>query len=121
MTVPLTDAREELVDALEADLSVKIYPTAPPVPITPSVSVTCGSPWLTPSRLGRGVQVTWKVLVTVRDDAGHVPSLEALVWAVLGALPDGFTLDNGGPISSLDIGAQGSVMAVEILVSAQII
>lgn len=118
----ITDAREELEDAL-AGLSCKVYPTPPPVPTTPSVSIACGSPWMTPARLGGGVnvKVTWKVMIVVRDDANHVPALEALVEAVLNALPDGFTLDSVGPPSSLDIGAQGSVMAADVLVSAQII
>lgn len=122
MTVAITDAREELLDALDG-LSVKVYSTPPPVPQTPSVTVACGSPWMTPARLGGGVnvKVTWKVIIVVRDDANHVPALEALVETVLVALPDGFTLDSVGSPSSLDIGAQGSVMAVEILVSAQII
>lgn len=117
----ITDARAELTTALDTALSVKVYDTPPQVPTTPSVSVSCGSPWMTPSRLAHGVQVTWKILIAVRDDKDHVPALEALVETVLGALPNGYTLESVGPPSSLDIGAQGSVMAADVLVTAQII
>ena len=119
----VTDARTDLVTALDTALSVKVYPTPPQVPTTPCVVVACGSPWITPERLGGPLQarVSWKVLVVVRDDAGHVPALEALVETVLGALPDGYVCDFVGPPSSLDIGAQGSVMAAEINITARLI
>ena len=119
----VTDARDDLVVALESDLSVKVYPTPPPVPIAPCVVVGCGSPWMTPERLGGHLQmkVAWKVLVVVRDDASHVPALEALVETVLGALPDGYVCDSVGPPSSLDTGSQGTVQVAEILLSARLI
>jgi hypothetical protein len=119
----VTDAREDLVAALADAVSVKVYPTPPPTPIAPCVVVACGSPWITPERLGGPLQarVSWKVLVVVRDDAGHVPALEALVETVLGALPDGYVCDSVGPPSSLDIGAQGSVMVTEINLTARLI
>jgi len=49
-----------------------------------------------------------------------MPALEDLVDAVLDAVPDGYMVDSVGPPSSLDIGAQGSVLACDITISARL-
>jgi hypothetical protein len=118
VTLVTTD-RAALVTVLDAALSVKVYPTPPPTPVPPCVVIASGSPWMVPDRLG-GFQprVSWKVMVVVRDDANHVAGLESLVESVIGALPTGVRWESVGPPSSLDVGAQGSVMVSEIDITA---
>jgi hypothetical protein len=117
----VTDAREDLVNALDTALSVKVHGTPPPAPVPPCAVVSCGDPWMAPTRLGAlQVKVTWRILAVVRDDAAHVPALESLIEAIIGALPAGYTVETVGPPSSLDTGAQGTVMAAGVTVTAQL-
>lgn len=117
----ITDARGDIVEAL-GDVGVKVYDVAPKTPIPPCLAVSSGSPWMVPERLGGAMSLRayWRVMCVVRDGADYLPALEALVEDVLEALPDGVTCDSVGPPSVLDIGAQGSVLACDVNISAHL-
>ena len=78
-----------------------------------------GSP---PERIGGRLnyRVRWKLLVVISPRKNDAASLdtENAIDAILALIPGGFTVDQVGPPSLTDIGAQGTVVTTEINVQA---
>jgi hypothetical protein len=121
MTALTTESRGLLVTALSGH-GFKVYGTAPAVPVTPSIVIVPDAPWVTMERIGSPLnyRVRWKLLVVIsprKNDAASVDT-ENAIDLVLGLIPGGFTVDQVGPPSLTDIGAQGTVVTTEINVQA---
>jgi hypothetical protein len=121
VTALTTESRGLLVTALTGH-GFKVYGTAPAIPVTPSIVIVPDAPWITPERIGGRLnyRVRWKLLVVInprKNDAASVDTEDA-VDVVLGLMPSGFTVDQVGPPSLTDLGAQGTVITTEINVQA---
>lgn len=121
MTALTTESRGLLVTALSGH-GFKVYGTAPAVPVTPSIVIVPDAPWVTMERIGSPLnyRVRWKLLVVIsprKNDAASVDT-ENAIDLILGLIPGGFTVDQVGPPSLTDIGAQGTVITTEINVQA---
>lgn len=121
MTALTTESRGLLVTALSGH-GFKVYGTAPAVPVTPSIVIVPDAPWVTMERIGSPLnyRVRWKLLVVIsprKNDAASVDT-ENAIDLILGLIPGGFTVDQVGPPSLTDIGAQGTVVTTEINVQA---
>lgn len=121
MTALSTESRTTLAAALTGH-GYKVYSTAPAVPVTPSIVIVPDSPWITPERIGSvlNYRVRWKVLVVIspRKNEAASTDTETAVDTILGLIPAGFVVDQVGPPSLADIGAQGTVVTTEINVQA---
>jgi hypothetical protein len=121
MTALTTEARTLLVSALTGH-GFKVYGTAPAIPVTPSIVIVPDAPWVTPERVGGKLnyRVRWKLLVVIsprKNDAAAL-DVEDAIDVILPLIPSGFTVDQVGPPSLTDIGAQGTVVTTEINVQA---
>jgi hypothetical protein len=121
MTALTTEARTLLVAALTGH-GFKVYGTAPAIPVTPSIVIVPDAPWVTPERVGGKLnyRVRWKLLVVIsprKNDAAAL-DVEDAIDLILPLIPSGFTVDQVGPPSLTDIGAQGTVVTTEINVQA---
>ena len=121
MTALSTEARQALVDAFEGQ-GLRVYDTVPAVPSPPCIVVIPDSPWLIPERLGSTLnyRARWRVMIVIspRNNAQAVLDIEDAVDTMLGLIPTGFNVDQVGPPSLSDTGAQGTVYTTEIAVSA---
>lgn len=121
MTALSTEARQALVAAFEGQ-GLKVYDTVPAVPSPPCIVVIPDSPWLIPERLGSTLnyRARWRVMIVIspRNNAQAVLDIEDAVDTMLGLIPTGFNVDQVGPPSLSDTGAQGTVYTTEIAVSA---
>ena len=121
MTALTTESRGLLVSAFIGH-GFKVYGTAPAIPVTPSIVIVPDAPWITPERIGGRLnyRVRWKLLVVInprKNDAATV-DIEDAIDTVLGLMPATFTVDQVGPPSLNDLGAQGTVITTEINVQA---
>lgn len=121
MTALTTEAREALVTAFEGQ-GLRVYDTVPAVPAPPCIVIVPDSPWLIPERIGSNLnyRARWRVLIVIspRNNAAAVLDIEDAVDTMLGLIPVGFNVEQVGPPSLSDTGAQGTVYTTEIAVSA---
>lgn len=121
MTALTTEARSDLITAFSG-LGFKVYSVAPPVPKAPSIVIVPDSPWVRPDRVGSNLnyEVRWRVLAVISPRNNEVSQLDSenAVDAILAAMPAGYLVTQVGPPSITDTGAQGSVITIEIAVSA---
>ena len=121
MTALTTEARQALTTAFEG-YGIRVYDTVPATPVPPCVVVVPDSPWLLPERIGSTLnyRARWRVLVVIspRTNAQAVLDIEDAIDGLLGLIPTGFNVDQVGPPSLSDTGAQGTVYTTEIAVSA---
>lgn len=121
MTALTTEARQALTTAM-AGLNIKVYDVVPGTPIAPCVVVIPDSPWLLPERIGSSLnyRARYRVMIvtSTRNNAQAMLDIEDNVDAALGLIPTGFNVDQVGPPTLTDTGAQGSVYTTEIAVSA---
>jgi hypothetical protein len=121
MTALSTESRNTLAAALTGQ-GYRVYSTAPAVPVTPSIVIVPDAPWITPERVGSvlNYRVRWKVLVVISPRKNEAAALdtETAVDTILALIPAGFIVDQVGPPSLADIGAQGTVITTEINVQA---
>lgn len=118
MSVP-SDARVAIVSALET-LGWVVYAYPPAVPIPPCLVLASGSPWQEPVVVGGRYRVTlnYRVMCVVPDGGEYLPMLEDMTQAVVEALPSYVQFDVVTTPAQLDTGAQGSVLAADVLISA---
>ena len=114
-----TEARADLVAALEAVSGVTVHAVAIPVPLPPCLVVTAGSPWQEPATVGGRLHTTlrMRVMCAVRDDLLHVDQLEQITEDVVRVLPAGWAVDAVSAPASLDTGAQGAVLVSEVQIT----
>jgi len=121
MTALTTEARTALVDAFTG-YGLKVYDTVPAVPAPPCIVVVPDSPWILPERMGSNLnyRARYRILIVIspRNNAAAVVDIEDAVDTMLGLIPTGFNVDQVGPPSLSDTGAQGNVYTTEIAVSA---
>jgi hypothetical protein len=115
MTAITTTYRSTLATAL-ASVTSNVYPQAPPAPVPPALVITADDPWQVPAVLGGRLrtEVRYRVLCLVQDRGDNLAALETLVENALVALPAGVQLDQVTAPTSLDNGAQGSLLVSEI-------
>lgn len=121
MTALTTESRTALANALGAN-GWRVYDTPPPVPIPPCITFVADSPWVKPSRIGSNLnyEVRWRILVAIRirKNSAELLDAENAVDTILGLIPAGFEVAQVGPPQLTDTGAQGTVLTIEIAVSA---
>ena len=120
MTALTTEARLAIASSLTG-LGYKVYTTTPPVPIPPSIVIMADSPWVIPERLGRlSYRTQWRLMVVVNPRKNSAAQLDAedAVDAILPALPSYVAVSSIGPPVLMDVGSQGSIITVEISVTA---
>lgn len=117
MTALSTEARQ-LVHSAFAAAGIANYAAPPTVPQPGQVIVLPDLPWLDIERIGTRlnyvVRLRILVLVDSRSNAGAQVDAEDRVEAILSALPAAFRVTYVGPPQMVDIGGQGSILAVEI-------
>lgn len=120
MTALTTEARVAIATSV-IGLGYKVYNTTPPVPIPPSIVIMADSPWVVPERLGRlSYRTQWRLMVVVNPRKNSAAQLDAedAVDAILQALPAYVAVTSIGPPVLMDVGSQGSVITVEISITA---
>ena len=117
MTALSTEARQLVHSAFTA-AGIANYAAPPTVPQPGQVIVLPDLPWLDIERIGTRlnyvVRLRILVLVDSRSNAGAQVDAEDRVDAILAALPAAFRVTYVGPPQMVDIGGQGSILAVEI-------
>ena len=109
------------ITASVTGLGYKVYTSTPPVPIPPSIVIMADSPWVVPERLGRlSYRTQWRLVVVVNPRKNSAAQLDAedAIDTILGALPKYAVVTDIGPPTLVDIGAQGSVITVDIRLTA---
>lgn len=121
MTALATTTRLALVTVLEAT-GRKVYPVAPAVPVPPCLAVVPDQQWIVPNRVGSNqrYELRLKVMCVARDNAEGVTECEEAVEAVMAAVADMALVTNVTPPASLDVGAQGTVLASEVHLSIHV-
>ena len=120
MTALTTEARLGITAAVTG-LGYKVYTSTPAVPIPPSIVIMADSPWVIPERLGRlSYRTQWRLMVVVNPRKNSAAQLDAedALDVILPALPNYVVVTSIGPPTLMDVGAQGSVITVEISVTA---
>ena len=117
MTALTTEARLAITTAVTG-LGYKVYTSTPPVPIPPSIVIMADSPWVIPERLGRlSYRTQWRLMVIVNPRKNSAAQLDA-IDIILQALPTYVAVTSIGPPVLMDVGSQGSIITVEISVTA---
>lgn len=120
MTALTTEARLAITTAVTG-LGYKVYTSTPPVPIPPSIVIMADSPWVIPERLGRlSYRTQWRLMVIVNPRKNSAAQLDAedAIDIILQALPGYVAVTSIGPPVLMDVGSQGSIITVEISVTA---
>ena len=120
MTALTTEARLAITAAVTG-LGYKVYTSTPAVPIPPSIVIMADSPWVVPERLGRlSYRTQWRLVVVVNPRKNSAAQLDAedAIDTILGALPVYAVVTDVGPPTIVDVGAQGSVITVDIRITA---
>ena len=120
MTALTTEARLAITTAVTG-LGYKVYMSTPPVPIPPSIVIMADSPWVIPERLGRlSYRTQWRLTIVVNPRKNSAAQLDAedAIDVILGALPTYVAVTSIGPPVLMEVGAQGSIITVEISVTA---
>ena len=120
MTALTTEARLAITSAVTG-LGYKVYTSTPPVPIPPSIVIMADSPWVIPERLGRlSYRTQWRLMVVVNPRKNSAAQLDAedAVDTILQALPNYAAVTSIGPPTLMDVGTQGSIITVEISLTA---
>ena len=120
MNALTTEARIAITTAV-AGLGYKVYTTTPPVPIAPSIVIMADSPWVVPERLGRlSYRTQWRLMVVVNPRKNSAAQLDAedAIDVILPALPTWVAVTSIGPPVLMDVGSQGSILTVEISLTA---
>ena len=122
MTALTTESRLAMAQAFEGH-GYRIYDSVPAVPMPPCITFVPDTPWVRPSRIGSNLnyEVRWRILVVVKVRKNSAEQLDAenAVDTILGLIPSGFEVVQVGPPQLTDTGAQGTVITIEIAVSAQ--
>lgn len=122
MTALTTESRLAMASAFEGH-GYRIYDSVPAVPTPPCITFVPDTPWVRPSRIGSNLnyEVRWRILVVVKVRKNSAEQLDAenAVDTILGLIPSGFEVVQVGPPQLTDTGAQGTVITIEIAVSAQ--
>lgn len=116
-----TATREAIVDLLEAT-GHTVHGIAPKVPHPPCLVVLPDAGWISLDRIGspNRWEMRFRVLAVARDNDEGLPELEDAVQDVLGALADTCAIRGVTPPQSTDIGAQGSVLVSEVMLSIHV-
>jgi hypothetical protein len=120
MTALTTEARLAITTSMTG-LGYKVYTSTPQVPIPPSIVIMADSPWVVPERLGRkSYRTQWRLVVVVNPRKNSAAQLDAedAIDTILGALPVYAVVTDVGPPTLVDVGAQGSVITVDIRITA---
>lgn len=120
MTALTTEARLAITTAV-AGLGYKVYTATPSVPIAPSIVIMADSPWVIPERLGRlSYRTQWRLMVVVNPRKNSAAQLDAedAIDVILPALPTWVAVTSIGPPVLMDVGSQGSILTVEISLTA---
>ena len=120
MTALTTEARLAIASAVSG-LGYKVYTVTPAVPIPTSIVIMADSPWVIPERLGRlSYRTQWRLMVVVNPRKNSAAQLDAedAIDVILPALPTYVVVTSIGPPVLMDTGSQGSIITVEISVTA---
>jgi hypothetical protein len=102
MTALTTEARLAITTSMTG-LGYKVYTSTPQVPIPPSIVIMADSPWVVPEP---------------RKNSAAQLDAEDAIDTILGALPVYAVVTDVGPPTLVDVGAQGSVITVDIRLTA---
>ena len=120
MTALTTEARLAITSAVSG-LGYKVYTSTPSVPIAQSIVIMADSPWVVPERLGRlSYRTQWRLLVVLNPRNNSAAQLDAedAIEVILPALPTWVSVTSIGQPMLMDVGAQGSILTVEISLTA---
>ncbi len=117
MTALTTEARLMLVNALNA-ANLKTYATIPATPKAGQIVVMPDQPWIRIERIGSPlnyeVRLKALLLLDARSNEAAQTEAENTLDAYLAAVPVQFQVTYVGPPTITDLGAQGSMVTVEI-------